>query len=97
MENSPNLLIEHGCIGTLQCYSKWLFILEQYAEFDLLFVLQLDKAGERRGQNTWSAQRGPEISVKCLYRLSSLYLCPKEMHFVLGPVVGSRRPCSQNI
>ena len=24
-----------------------------------------------------SAQRGPEISVKCSYRLSSLYFCPK--------------------
>ena len=33
--------------------------------------------GGQGGQNTWSAQRGPEISVKCSYCLSSLCVCPK--------------------
>jgi hypothetical protein len=43
-------------------------------------VKSVRKAGKRGGgkiPGTRSAQRGPEISVKCSYRLSSLYVCPK--------------------
>ena len=41
------------------------------------------KAGERGGRGggkipgAQSAQRGPEILVKCSYRLSFVYVCPK--------------------
>jgi hypothetical protein len=36
-------------------------------------VLQGWREGGQEGQYTW----GTEISVKCLYRLSTLYVCPK--------------------
>jgi hypothetical protein len=49
--------------------------------FIYLFVCHSYKAGKRGGgqggQNTRSAQSGPEISVKCSYCLLSLYVCPK--------------------
>jgi hypothetical protein len=61
------------------------------------------KAGERGGREgkipgARSAQRGPEISVKCSY-LVYHWQFPEgqwpvftNRHFVPGPVVGSRRP-----
>jgi hypothetical protein len=63
------------------------------------------KAGERGGQEggeiprARGAQRGPEISVKCLYIVYHRQFPEGQgpvftnRHFVPGPVVGSRRPC----
>jgi hypothetical protein len=62
------------------------------------------KAGERGGggkiPGARSAQRGPEILVKCSYIVYHRQFPEGQgpvftnRHFVPGPVVGSRRPCS---